>query len=372
MCVVLAATTARAEPLHTGWVPLPDGMGQVVEAPSSRIIYLNRCADGCAITPGFDDSRADTSSIVGQTAYLAPYAWGDDSWDRVVSCVRTLYASFDVDVTDVDPGSVPHFEAVVAGDPGDLGMGPAVGGVAPFTCGVVDNAITFTFANTLGDRAQRICEVVGQETAHAFGLDHELLCQDPMTYQSGCGNKCFQDVDAPCGEWTERECSCGGATQNSVAALTDLFGTRAATAGVSVTEPVDGSERAAGFFVRVEAAVPCLAEIEAYLAGESLGVVRSWPYVFNTPADLASGDYEVRAVARDHGGGEVDAVIGVTVTGGPPPSGSGPGPCAGCPGGANNPPRGGCATGGRGAPSPGLVVLVVIGVLATRAGRSLP
>lgn len=359
--IVLAAPlTAAAEPAQTGWVPLPEGMGSVVEAPSSRLLYLNRCAEGCSITPGFDDSRADTSSIVAQTAFIPAYPWGDESWSRMVTCVRTLYASFDIEVTDIDPGAVPHFEAIVAGEPTDVGMSPGVGGVAPFTCGVIDNAITFTFAGKLGDQAQRICEVVGQESAHAFGLDHELLCQDPMTYQSGCGNKCFQDVDATCGEWMERECACGGDTQNSFAALSEIFGTRASEPGVSITEPREGAEVGAGFFVRVEAAVPCLAQVEAFLDGASLGVIGAWPYVFNTSASLAPGEHEVRVVARDHAGGEVERTLEVTVVEGDPGGGPGTGPCAGCSGGGNNPPRGGCSAGGGGAGS----VLALLAALA--------
>ena len=64
---------------------------------------------------------------------------------------------------------------------------------------------------------QSLCETVTQEVAHAFTLDHELLCEDPMTYLDGCGAKSFQNVLAPCGEYEERPCSCGDpAGQNSV------------------------------------------------------------------------------------------------------------------------------------------------------------
>ena len=69
-----------------------------------------------------------------------------------------------------------------------------------------------------------ICETAGQETAHAFGLDHEFLCQDPMTYLVGCGAKSFQDEYVPCGEFQPRECNCGTPTQNSVQSMYQLFG----------------------------------------------------------------------------------------------------------------------------------------------------
>jgi hypothetical protein len=67
------------------------------------------------------------------------------------------------------------------------------------------------------------CEVVAHELGHAFGLEHEYLCKDPMTYLEGCGHKTFQDVAAPCGEDEPRACS-GGGKQNSVQHLTQVLG----------------------------------------------------------------------------------------------------------------------------------------------------
>src|SRR6185503_16308159 len=98
------------------------------------------------------------------------------------------------------------------------------GGVSPFSCGVINNAITFSFANIYQGYIPEICWTVAQESAHAFGLDHEYLCEDPMTYRYDCDDrKWFRDVDAPCGEYGGRECSCGGQTQNSFASIRAEF-----------------------------------------------------------------------------------------------------------------------------------------------------
>ncbi len=64
------------------------------------------------------------------------------------------------------------------------------------------------------------------EIAHAYGLDHEYLCKDVMTYLRGCGSKSFVDAEAPCGESKKRHCEGGSPTQNSFKRLVDVLGAR--------------------------------------------------------------------------------------------------------------------------------------------------
>lgn len=188
-----------------------------------RILFLNRCAGGCVITPGSDNAITNTSGIVQGTSNLGEFPYGDEVWNEVLACVRDQYSRFDLNVVDVDPGNVPHFESIVAGRAEDIGAGGA-GGIAPFSCGVWDNSINFTFAETLGGSAQVICEVVAQESGHVLGLEHAYLCEDPMTYLDGCGPKTFKDIDAECGEFSVVPCGCGNETQNSVQHLLGIFG----------------------------------------------------------------------------------------------------------------------------------------------------
>jgi uncharacterized protein (TIGR03382 family) len=76
-----------------------------------------------------------------------------------------------------------------------------------------------------------VCWTAAQESAHAFGLDHEFeftngrsACNDPMTYRMDCGGqKFFRNLSAKCGEEDERECRCT-TTQNSHRTLVQLFG----------------------------------------------------------------------------------------------------------------------------------------------------
>jgi uncharacterized protein (TIGR03382 family) len=204
-------------------------------ASSAGVLFLNRCAGGCTLSPGTDDSRSNRSSLLGGTVAISEFRHGDEAWRAVVECVAGLYEPFGIEVTDVDPGESPHFEAIVAGAPDEIGESE-IGGLAPFACGVIENAVTYSFANIYGS-VQDICETVAQETAHSFGLEHEYLCEDPMTYLTGCGAKAFRDIDAPCGEMEPRACACGGTTQNSYRRLMREF------AGLPAPEPaVDTGE----------------------------------------------------------------------------------------------------------------------------------
>ncbi|HUH04009.1 MAG TPA: hypothetical protein VML75_18560 [Kofleriaceae bacterium] len=193
-------------------------------APKHRVIYMNR--HGGTFTPGDSNSRTNRSSIVSYTSSIPAWNVSAAGWQEVMDCMRELWAPFDVEITDVDPGDVLHIESVVAGRPQDIGMQSGIGGVSPFDCGIIETSIVFTFAEVYGTGYRNICETAAQEVAHSFGLDHEYMCSDPMTYLYGCGEKSFQDVAAPCGEYSARSCSCGGSTQNSVELLLAYNGPR--------------------------------------------------------------------------------------------------------------------------------------------------
>jgi len=269
-------------------------------APRARIIYMNRV--GGTFTPGNDDSATNRSSIPYSTSSISPWGVSEAGWREVMDCMTELWAPFDVEITDVEPpASVDYIESVVAGRPQDVGMGSGVGGVSPFDCGVIERSIVFTFAEVYGTSYRDICETAAQETAHSFGLDHEHMCEDPMTYLYGCGEKAFRDVDAPCGEYSNRTCSCGGSTQNSVRLLTEFNGPADGTAPtVTIAEPADGSTVAPGFGVQVEAVDNVgVKRVELYLDGQLTDTLTTAPWSFDTAADLPDGDYAIKTVAYD-------------------------------------------------------------------------
>lgn len=196
----------------------------------TRTIYLNR--DGVTLRPGLNDSQLQTSSIVETPTQITPWEIDDEMWIETVDCMRELFAPFDVTITDRDPGDVPHLEAVFGGHPNDVGLPDNVAGVSPFTtdCSVIETSVVFTFTDVLPDDARLMCEVMAQEIAHSYGLDHQLLATDPMSYLDYDGERTFQDEEALCGELAPRPCGIAGsicwATQNSVELLTQRLGAR--------------------------------------------------------------------------------------------------------------------------------------------------
>jgi MYXO-CTERM domain-containing protein len=238
-----------------------DGSPVTPASRATHTIYLNK--NGITLMPGMNDAREDRSSLVTSAVAIPPWAASDVLWWRTVSCLRVMFSRFDVDLVADDPGDVPHVEAVFGGTPTHLGMGPRVAGVAPFSssCRPIQNAIVFAFTEILPDDPQIVCEVMAQEIAHAFGLDHELLPADPMTYLPFSDARSFQDEHAECGESSARPCGVPGypacrATQNSVAVLYEQLG-RAGEGDpvpptVSITSPAPGTAVLPGFQVEAD------------------------------------------------------------------------------------------------------------------------
>ncbi len=263
----------------------------------SRLLFLNRCEGGCTISPGFEDSRSNHSSIIGSPRELSEWPHSDDDWDAMRRCVEGLYAPFEIAVTDVDPGNEPHYEAIVAGTGPELGF-PMAGGVAPFACGPIENAMSFTFAAVYDDM-RALCNVVGQESAHAFGLDHEMQCNDPLTYLGGCPNKQFQDVDAPCGEFGERECDCGGDTQNSYQYLLAFLG-EGLVPDVVIMEPDDNALVPVGFTVRAEGSDDiAIARSELWIDERLTLSLEDAPFEYAAPRTLAPGTHSIEVRVFD-------------------------------------------------------------------------
>lgn len=286
---------------------------------TSNIIFLNKCEGGCTIFPGNDDSRTNRSSVVagtlGQTAFISEFAYGQEEWDEIVDCVTRVYEPYDIVITDVDPGAnVSHFEAIVAGTDDEINT--EAGGIAPASCGVINNAITFSFANQGGQSGlAQMCWTVAQETAHAFGLDHEFLCSDPMTYLSDCGfDKTFQDVNAPCGEFESRGCYCGGNTQNSHQFLLGHFGAGEVTPPtVEINRPTDGAIVRSNFPFEVAAEDDIeVSRVEFIINGAVVADLTAEPWVINAPDGL-SGEVRVEARATDNAGATSSSEV-VTVT----------------------------------------------------------
>jgi MYXO-CTERM domain-containing protein len=289
----------------------------------SKILFLNRCAGGCTITSGPNDARINSSTIVDGTSQVSAWGHGDSSWQELVTCVKELYAPYDVEVTDVDPGAnVFHHEAIVAGYYNEIGYETPIGGVAPSQCSPANNVISFTFANGYGNNPISICHTVGQETAHSYGLEHAMDCSDPMTYLPTCGRQFFRDATTPCGEYEELDnCQCGGSAQNSHRWLRTVLGENPMViAGPDVQFQVPNTETVEnGFKVSATAThMRGIGTVQLYLNGTMYGEQEahprqsaSSPYWFDTPADLADGIIDVEIRATNDIGTETVAILTV-------------------------------------------------------------
>ncbi|MBL8948146.1 MAG: hypothetical protein JNK45_33535 [Myxococcales bacterium] len=295
--------------------PAPQaGVGQ-------HILFLNRCLGGETITPGPEDSSANTSSILSFAVDFPEFPYGDATWNEMMARARQIFAPFDIQVTDVDPGNTPHDEVIVCGDGASAGFQGA-GGVAPFSCGVIPRAITYVFAETMGNNPDALAIVVGQEAAHAWGLDHEYKCDDPMTYLNWCGDVQYQDGDYPCGEYSERACSCGGNTQNSYQHILGLFGpstpdTQSPVA--TITSPTDGAEYESGsdFEIAVDVSDDVdVVSVTLFVNGEPQASDDTAPFGPWPATDTPDGTYEFHVEAEDFAGNVGSSPV-VTVEVGP-------------------------------------------------------
>lgn len=310
--------------------PLTSDVPTAREGGAPYILFLNRCTGGISVDAGWpDDNTVNRSGILGGTTQFPEYPYGDGSWDQVVIETREIFAPFNIQITDVDPSPMPHDEAIICGS-GDLAGFGGAGGVAPFTCDVIPSPITFTFPESLGDDPRTIAEVIAQEAAHAWGLEHEFKCEDPMSYLYGCGEKTFQDGDYSCGEYDARACECGGATQNAYQYIIDLFGsavpdTQSPTA--TIVSPSDGEVFAVGdqFDIAVDVADDgAIASVELYLDGALSSADMSEPFGPWPVIDAVAGSFEIYVLVTDAAGKEtMSAVVRFDVTeDGPPPDDS--------------------------------------------------
>jgi hypothetical protein len=188
------------------------------------ILYINRCTGGCVVSPGFDSAITNRSTLVSATRNLSAFAFSDAAFEATVTCLRSVFAPYDVTVTTVDPGPVPHRELMLAGTYSQLGLSSGATGVAPFDGSPIPNAIAFAFATTIGDDVDQLCYTAAHELGHLYGLDHEFYCPDLLTYLTCAGTKTFADFDAPCGEFSARLCTLGADTQNSHLLLATVAG----------------------------------------------------------------------------------------------------------------------------------------------------
>jgi MYXO-CTERM domain-containing protein len=265
----------------------------------------------------------------------------DAEWALVVRCVKEVYSPYNVVVTDVKPISgVGYHEAIIAGFPAEIGFGTDILGVAPLAsdCSAIDNVISFTFANAhpaTSDRVFNICWTAAQESAHAYGLDHEYefvdgkrsACSDPMTYRNDCGGqKFFRNDFASCGETANRPCKCG-AQQNSHLKILSVFGAGTPITGnptIVLTNPAMSGDPLDRVVSAKAGAQRGVARVELLFNGYKwaeavgapfgrLGQPNPSDYAPPVPAALPNSIVDIKMIAYDDLGASTESAV-VTVT----------------------------------------------------------
>lgn len=270
------------------------------------IVYANPW--GARYTRGSHNSSQNTSGILSvSSANISPLPATTEEWAWLYDCIKGQFAPFNVIVTDQDPGAAEHIEASIGGTPQAIGMGAGVGGVGPAGCsfggqGIYHSrAVVFNFENQ--GVGHNMCWTVAQEVGHALGMDHQMLCADPMTYLTGCGfEKTFQDQYSRCGENFERNCQCGNAQQNSFQHIKDLAGIAEdnESPNINILFPPDEGFAPVGFTMRVRATDDRdIQRVEVKLNGEYFGEGR-WGFTdLKTPFTLGLGEHQIEVIATD-------------------------------------------------------------------------
>lgn len=295
----------------------------------SNILYVNRCVGNCLLTPGENDARANTTSVVEEAASITEFNLGDEVFGQVVDCLRDVYSPYNVEIVTEDPGEdTLHHEAILAGSPGEIGRPANVGGLAPASCRPLNNVISFSFANSLGPNVEQLCWTVAQESAHSFGLpNHVYDCLDPMTYLEGpCGRKYFRNRAFECGEFEPTSCVCGVNAQNSHLELINTFGegTPPPPPEVTLVYPDPDITVEDGFSIFFTANDPRLIDhADVYLNGTKYATVPGHDYedrtqTYDTDApELPDGYIDIEIRAYNEISGEAGVATATVLKGDP-------------------------------------------------------
>jgi len=319
----------------------------------THILFMNKCTGGCVVTHSNNtDNRTDHSDIYSGGT-LSQFSGSAATWTAVMSCMRDTFSRFNVTITDVDPGSTPHMEVMVAGLGSQMGAPNGVLGVADFPCAsigncdtFVPNALVFDYANdsyyasqgSVTNNANEICATAAQEIAHTWALDHVVDASDPLTYNSymvngviavrqfkntqKCGSDC-QGGQSPfgltctgSGGQASHACAVNNAaTQDEVSMITALFGSGTPDSTpptVTITAPANNASVTPGFAITATGTDNTgLAGLQATLDGTSLGTDSSAPFQWTAPANLTTGSHHLVVTATDLSGNTAMAAIDV-------------------------------------------------------------
>ncbi len=255
------------------------------------------------------------------------YGKSEASALAIIQAVQEDMATFGVRIVYAERPSpvVPYTMAMVGGSWTDVNIDSPAGGVAPGTdCEARGQRhVVYVFDN--------LSSTVGQEAAHAWGLDHTMGSDRIMSYQQGSnkhfGENCQDLCEEACqGKGTigcrlvhEKYCGVDSEQQNDLAELHFIFGTSepdTTPPTVEIAAPPDGTKLESGGSVVIKGAI----HDDYGGVGWKLVVKRDGAVIYDVVdfdrmmawnlAKLPDGVYEVTLEAEDH----ADHVVRDTIT----------------------------------------------------------
>jgi MYXO-CTERM domain-containing protein len=326
--------------------PEPSAAWEDIEGnqyPRKHTLYLN--FNG-GVLYGGEDNSAENKSALARAGHPYPvYSKSESSALATIQAVKEDMSTLGVRVVyETRPSkTVPYTMVMVGGSWTDANLEEDAGGVAPGTdCEARGQRhVVYAFSTS--------SSTIGQEAAHAWGLDHTLGSDRIMSYQEGsnkrfgdnCQDLCELQCQGPgtigCRMIHEKYCGEGSEQQNDLAELNFIFGTPVPDTSppdVAITEPADGTKLEVGASITVTGDV----HDDYGGVGWKLIVKHNGKAVFDAVdydrrsswffSKLPEGIYEVTLEAEDHADHIVTDTITLTVGN---PSGSSAGESEGTP-----------------------------------------
>lgn len=182
------------------------------------VLYLNRMG-GTYDHGNIDNAAANLSAIVDAPLALDAYPHDNVEWADTTACIRLGLQPFPIEITEADPGPIPHVELVFTTSYWAGSSGQTY--VIPDGC-FSRHELGFVFGSALPTDA-RACQVAliafAQMTAK---LSYGENCRDFVDHSMDCvPERAFIDQDVPCVDANNQPtaCRCGGTTQNTYRAL---------------------------------------------------------------------------------------------------------------------------------------------------------
>lgn len=318
---------------------LPDGVPPRVTlgdgAPplrlGAKILYVN--FDGGDMNDcGNDDPQGDCSTIFDGN--VLPYSGDAAKRASVIQVIRSRVEDFGITVTDLRPEAGDYDMEMVGNWQGEM---PGFAGIAPNIDCFDSSGGEVSFTLESSGTADGIAEIVLQEAAHTWGLEHVNEGTDLLYPTTSGSNKTFVDEchkivsdtqlnesNGYCNQVHTEFCDSGW--QNSYRELLFVFGESIADTiapTVVITSPADGDTVESSFQLVVDIAddqSPVVVEMTITISGGALpgpvtdGGAYAGPDAVPFPIDgLPDGEYTLRVEGLDESGNPASDEITVTV-----------------------------------------------------------